>query len=183
KQAISQKPDRRLEMILGARMMLVTVTLCTAVYGQVAVQPSPAATQDKIIVGTPEAKRLKAENAQKAKDLLQRAYSTSKELSDSDRAAVLSRLASSSSRVMPDRSKAWADEVFQITQGLSNDNSRQQYEMTAMLAVAENDLDHAMQLLMQMSLPGATDDGTPLMDLRGPAAIGLFQKYWQKRGE
>jgi hypothetical protein len=145
-------------------------------------QPAPPAS-DKIVAETPEAKKLKEANAQRAKELLQRAYGTTKSLSDSDRAAVVARLAASSQRAMPDQSKAWGDEVFLITAGLSNDNSRGQYEMTALLAVAENDPDHALRLLVQMSPPGTAEDGNPLMDLRGPAAVGLFQKYWQKRGD
>src|SRR6185312_14752364 len=132
---------------------------------------------------TPEAKKLKEENERKAKELLQRAYANTKDLSESDRAAILARLASSSARVMPDQSKAWADEVFQITRGLSSDNARGQYEMTALLAVAESDPDHALQLLPQMSPPGTNPDGAQIPDLRSPAAAGLFQKYFQKKGE
>lgn len=139
--------------------------------------------KDKITAETPEAKKLKEENERKAKELLQRAYSNTKDLSESDRAAILARLASSSARVMPDQSKAWAEEVFQITRGLSSDNARGQYEMTALLAVAENDPDHALQLLLQMSSPGLNQDGNPLPDLRGAAATGLFQKYFQKKAE
>src|SRR4051812_26733908 len=145
-------------------------------------QTLPAST-DKITVETPEAKKLKAENEEKAKELLQRVAGTTKNLSDSDKAAVLARLAAASWRVMPEQSRAWAVEGFEVTSGLSNDNSREQYEMTASMAVAENDPDHALRLLMQMSPPGTAQDGTPLMDLRGPASAALFQKYWQKRGE
>jgi hypothetical protein len=34
-----------------------------------------------------------------------------------------------------------------------------------------------------MSPPGLNQDGTPVFDLRGQAASGMFQKYYQKRGE
>ena len=145
----------------------------------VRIQPPPSA---KAAPETPEARKLKEENAQKAKELLQRAYGSTKNLSDSDRAAVIARLASSAQHEMPEQSKAWGDEVFQITSGLANDNFRGQYEMTALLAVAENDPDHALQLLTQMSPPGTTDSGAPGLDLRSPAATGLFQKYFQKKG-
>src|SRR4051812_48886714 len=167
----------------------LTLALCGAVtatlfsQAQVPFQGPQAVAKDKIAPETPEAKKLKEENERKAKELLQRAYSNTKDLSESDRAALLARLASSSARVMPEQSKAWADEVFQITQGLNNDNFRGQYEMTAVLAVGENDPDHALQLLLQMSPPGSNQDGNPMPDLRSSAAAGLFQKYFQKRGE
>jgi hypothetical protein len=147
----------------------------------VRMQPPPPAREKA--AETPEAKKLKEENTQRAKELLQRAYGSTKTLSDSDRAAVIARLASSSQHEMPEQSKAWGDEVFQITSGLSNDNFRGQYEMTALLAVAENDPDHALQLLTQMSPPGTNENGTSAMDLRSPAASSLFQKYFQKKGE
>ena len=163
-----------------------TVAAVAVCHGQAVMQGQSSPTAEvkvKPAPETPEAKKLKEESERKAKELLQRAYSNTKDLSDSDRAAILARLASSSVRVMPDQSKAWADEVFQITSGLTNDSLRGQYEMTALLATADTDPDHALQLLLQMSAPGMDQDGNTLPDLRGPAAAGLFQKYFQKKGE
>lgn len=173
-------------MRVGVSLALCGVLAGSAVcQGQMVMQGQPQRNLEvkEKAPETPEAKKLKEENERKAKELLQRAYSNTKDLSESDRAAILARLSSSSARVMPDQSKAWADEVFQITQGLTNDNFRGQYEMTALLATAETDPDHALQLLLRMSPPPTNQDGNPVPDLRGPAASGLFQRYFQKKGE
>jgi hypothetical protein len=173
-------------MRLGLGLALCGVVAGSAVcHGQMVMQGRPQRDVEvkEKAPETPEAKKLKEENERKAKELLQRAYANSKDLSESDRAAILARLASSSARVMPDQSKAWADEVFQITQGLNNDTFRGQYEMTAMMAGADNDPDHALQLLLQMSPPVLNQEGKPGLDLRSQAAAGVFQKYYQKKGE
>ena len=52
-----------------------------------------AGAKEKTVTETPEAKKLKEENERKAKELLQRAYSNTKDLSESDHAAILARLA------------------------------------------------------------------------------------------
>src|SRR5437879_1413937 len=141
-----------------------------------------AQSNDKSSAVTPEQKKLKEENQQLAKDLLTRAYGISKQLSEADRQYLLAKLAQASSKSMRDKSQAWADEVFQLSSGLPNDTQRSQNEMTAMMAIAENDPEHALQLLTKMEPPAARDDGRPAPDTRSGAAAMLFQKYWQKRG-
>ena len=83
---------------------------------------------------------------------------------------------------MPDQSKAWADEVL-ITRGLSNDNARGQYEMTALAGYGRERPGPCPATSSPDVSPGANEDGNPLPDLRGAAATGLFQKYFQKKGE
>jgi hypothetical protein len=145
-------------------------------------EPPPRKAEDKKVVETPEKKKEKAANEQLAKDLLTRASGMSKQLSDSERAFLLAKLAQASTKTMKEQSKAWADEVFQVSDGLPNDAQRSQNELIAMMAVSENDPDHGLELLARMEAPAPRSDGRPAPDMRAPAATMLFQKVWQKRG-
>jgi hypothetical protein len=145
-------------------------------------EPPQRKADDKKAAETPEKKKEKAANQQLAKDLLIRASAISKQLSDSDRAYLLAKLAQASTKIMKDQSKAWADEVFQLSPGLPADAQRSQNEMTAMMAIAENDSDHGLELLTRMEPPAPRSDGQPGPDLRAMTATMLFQKIWQKRG-
>jgi hypothetical protein len=145
-------------------------------------EPPQRKSEDKKVPETPEAKKQKAANERLAKDLLMRASAMSKQLSDSERAYLLSRLAQASTKTMKDQSKAWADEVFQVSAGLPADVQRSQNEMTAMMAIAENDPDHGLEMLAKMEAPAPRSDGQPAPDMRSTAATMLFQKIWQTRG-
>jgi hypothetical protein len=163
--------------------VLLVGGLCLPVVAQVEIrQPRQRKTDDKNIADTPEKKKEKAANEQLAKDLLTRASGMSKQLSDSDRAFLLAKLAQASTKTMPEQSKAWADEVFQVTSGLPADAQRSQNEITAMMAMTENDPDKGLQMLSKMEAPAPRSDGRPVPDMRAGAAGMLFQKYFQKRG-
>ncbi|MCU1284670.1 MAG: hypothetical protein JWO13_1020 [Acidobacteriales bacterium] len=140
------------------------------------------AGDDKIAREPSMSAKEKAANEQMQRDLLARAYGMSKDLSESDRAFLLARLAQASTKVDAEKSKKWADEVFDVSAGLPADMSRNQNEMNAMIAIAENDPDHGLQLLLKMEPPAPRDDGRPQPDMRSGAAMMLFQKYWQKKG-
>jgi hypothetical protein len=145
-------------------------------------EPPQRKADDKKVAETPEKKKEKAANERLAKDLLIRASAISKQLSDSERAYLLAKLAQASTKTMKEQSKAWADEVFQLSAGLPADAQRSQNEMTAMMAIAENDSGHGLELLTRMEAPAPRSDGQPAPDMRSMTATMLFQKIWQKRG-
>lgn len=113
--------------------------------------------------------------------LLNRAYGMTKEVSDSDKALLLSRLAEASAKNHAEKSKKWADEVFTVTANLSATTQRSQTEVATLMALAENDPEHALELLNNMEAPQPRE-GQPVMDPRSNAATMLFQRYWQKKG-
>src|SRR5712675_2317413 len=124
-----------------------------------------------------EAEKDKEARDELAAQLLTRAAAISSQLSDSDRAYLLSRLAQASARKQPQQSLAWADEVFTVTAGLPASMQRSQSEATAVQAAAEVDPQHALQLLGREEAQSAS-----LPDQRPMQAVQVFQRYWQKNG-
>ncbi|MCU1310320.1 MAG: hypothetical protein JWO20_1445, partial [Candidatus Angelobacter sp.] len=155
-----------MSIIRGGSRTLLSFMLAAAVSLPMTAQiemrePPPRKAEDKKVVETPEKKKEKAANEQLAKDLLTRASGMSKQLSDSERAFLLAKLAQASTKTMKEQSKAWADEVFQVSDGLPNDAQRSQNELIAMMAVSENDPDHGLELLARMEAPAPRSDGRP----------------------
>lgn len=130
---------------------------------------------------TPESKKAKADRDALAESLLNRAYSLTKQTSDTEKAYILSRLAEASVKTHPQKSKDWADEVFSVTGTLPNDMQRSQVEIATLQALSENDPDHALELLAKMETP-RDRDGQPVPEMVSSVATMLFQRYWQKKG-
>lgn len=137
--------------------------------------------QEPAVKETPESKKAKADRDALAETLLTRAYSLTKQTSESEKAYILARLAEASSKSHPQKSKEWADETFSVTAGLPNDMQRSQNEIAALQALSENDPDHALELMSKMEAP-RNRDGEPVPDIRAGVATMLFQRYWQKKG-
>ena len=140
--------------------------------------PKPAVPAVK---ETPESKKAKQERDALAESLLGRAYSLTKQTSDSERAYILGRLAEAAVKTHPQKSREWAEEVFSVTANLPNDMQRSQVETTALQALSENDPDRALELLAKLETP-RNKDGELVPDIAASVATMLFQRYWQKKG-
>lgn len=130
---------------------------------------------------TPASKKAKADRDALAESLLDRAYGLTKQTSDAEKAYILSRLSEASSKSSPQKSKEWANETFSVTANLPNDMQRSQVEIAALQSLAENDADHALELMSKLETPQGRD-GQPVPDVRSGVATMLFQRYWQKKG-
>jgi len=130
---------------------------------------------------TPESKKAKAERDAMAESLLNRAYSLTKQTSDTETAFILARLAQASSRNHPQRAKEWAEEVFNLTANLPNNMQRSQYETMALTAMSEVDPEKAIEMLPRLETPN-NRDGQPQPEVRLSVTAMLFNRYWQRKG-
>src|SRR5436305_8634240 len=76
----------------------------------------------------PEAEKEKEARDELAAQLLTRAAGISSQLSDSERAYLLARLAQACARKNPQQALDWADQVFTVTAGLPASMQRSQTE-------------------------------------------------------
>jgi hypothetical protein len=113
---------------------------------------------------------------------LEQAYALGTQVSEMDKAALLSRLVQTLARKQPEKAGAWAEEAFATTGSLTNDPRRGQIEMETVQGLASGDPAHAMKLLTRMSPPSTPEDGRPVMDMRAVAALPVYVSYWQKTG-
>lgn len=144
-------------------------------------RPAARARAQAEVKETPASKKAKAEREALAETLLNRAYSLTKQTSDSEKALVLGRLAEASVKTHPQKSKEWAEETFSVTANLPNDMQRTQPEVAALQALSENDAVRALELMGKMETP-KNRDGEPVPDVRMGMATMLFQRVYQKQG-
>jgi hypothetical protein len=128
----------------------------------------------------------KVEKATKAElklaaEYLDRAQSLIGDLNDTDRAYVLAKMAELTAVRDPQASKTRAEEAFKLAAN-SNDTAASQIQMSAMMAVSQNDLDRALQMLSEMPAQRQRSDGTSSPDIRGAAATMLFSRAFTKNG-
>src|SRR5262249_42091082 len=118
---------------------------------------------------------------QLAAELIDRAQALTGDLNDTDRAYVLGKMAELTAKRKPDQSKAWAEEAFKLAAN-NNTTASGQIQMSAMMAVSQNDLDRALQMLSEMPAQRPRSDGSSAPDIRGAAATMLFSRAFTKDG-
>jgi hypothetical protein len=155
----------------------------------VAITASAVAQEQRRIVRSPNAEpRPQLTPAQKKqqqewkKQFITRAASTAKDLSSSDRAFLLARLADASAKSEPAQAKAWAEEAFQLSGSMPQNMQRGQTVMQSVLAVSKIDTDRAMQMLAQIEPPPAANSSPGIPDIRDPISTMAFQAQWKKNG-
>jgi hypothetical protein len=116
-----------------------------------------------------------------AADLIDRAQALTSDLNDTDRAYVLAKMAELTAKRKPEQSKTWAEEAFKLAAN-SNNAASGQVQMSAMMAVSQNDLDRALQMLSEMPAQRPRSDGSVAPDIRGAAATMLFSRAFTKEG-
>jgi hypothetical protein len=120
-------------------------------------------------------------NLKLAADLIQRTQALTGDLNNTDRAYVLAKMAELTAKRDPEQSKAWAEEAFRLGGDLSG-NARGSVQMNALMAVSQNDLDRALEMLGSMEAPRQTESGGFAPDIRGAAATMLFSRAFGKDG-
>jgi hypothetical protein len=121
------------------------------------------------------------ENLKLAADLIQRTQGIAGDLNDTDRAYVLAKMAELTAKRDPEQSRTWAEESFRLAANLSG-NAQGSIQMDALMAVSQNDLDRALDMLVSMEAPRQTDGGGFAPDIRGAAATMLFSRAFSKSG-
>jgi hypothetical protein len=116
-----------------------------------------------------------------AAELIDRAQALANDLSDTDRAYVLAKMAELTAKRSPEESKTRAEEAFKLAAN-SNDTAASQIQMSAMMAISQNDLDRALQMLSEMPAQRPRSDGSMSPDIRGAAAAMLFTRAFSKEG-
>lgn len=155
---------------------LILAAVCLSALVSFAQEPAGPRVRRAVVR---DEKPTSAEDKKLQAELLDRAYGLSKNLSDSDRAFLLGRIASASAKNDSERATKVAEEVFGITSNLKPGMNRNQAELSAVSAVAESDIPAALQMLQRMEAPPA---GAQMPDLRMGLAAMLFQRHWQKEG-
>jgi hypothetical protein len=118
---------------------------------------------------------------QLAAELIDRAQALTGNLNDTDRAYVLGKMAELTAKRKPEQSKAWAEEAFKLAAS-NNNTASGQIQMSAMMAVSQNDLDRALQMLSEMPAQRPRPDGSFSPDIRGAATTMLFSRAFTKDG-
>jgi hypothetical protein len=116
-----------------------------------------------------------------AAELIDRAQALANDLSDTDRAYVLAKMAELTAKRSPEQSKTRAEEAFKLAAN-SNDTAASQIQMSAMMAISQNDLDRALQMLSEMPAQRTRADGSQSPDIRGAAAAMLFTRAFTQEG-
>ena len=114
-------------------------------------------------------------------ELIDRAQALANDLNDTDRAYVLAKMAELTAKRKPEQSKTWAEEAFKLAAN-ANDGPSSQIQMSAMMAVSQNDLDRALQMLSEMPAQRPRSDGSQSPDIRGAATTMLFTRAFTKEG-
>jgi hypothetical protein len=158
------------------RTLLLCLALSATAFAQVGVQRrlEPPATEKKAEKPTKEELKLAA-------DLIQRAQTLAADLNDTDKAYVLAKMAELSSKRNPEQSQNWAEEAFNLANNLT-DVSKGSVQMSAIMAMSQNNLDRALGMFSSMDGPRQRDDGTQTPDIRGAAATMLFTRAFTKDG-
>lgn len=121
------------------------------------------------------------ENLKLAADLIQRTQGLAGDLNDTDRAYVLAKMAELAAKRDPEQSKSWAEESFRLAGNISG-NAKGSIQMNALMAVSQNDLDRALDMLVSMDAPRQTEGDGFAPDIRGAAATMLFSRAFAKDG-
>ena len=116
-----------------------------------------------------------------AADLITQAQSLSGDLNPSDRAYVTAKLAELTAKRQPEQSQTWAESAFHQADDLSG-AAKGSVQMSAMMAMSQNNLDRALEMLSSMESPRQRDDGTLSPDIRAAAATMLFARAFAKNG-
>lgn len=114
--------------------------------------------------------------------LLERAYSISRDLPLEARASLLSWALDPASRIEPKLAASWADELFQISQDLSNSDQQARAEVAAVRALARIDVDHALAVFRGMDALTLQSGHVVPQDARAAAAEALFPEILRKKG-
>jgi hypothetical protein len=144
--------------------------------------PGPERRADRRIAeAEPKVERPTKAELKLAAELIDRAQALTNDLNDTDRAYVLAKIAELTAKRDPQTSKTRAEEAFKLAAN-ANDSASSQIQMSAMMAVSQNDLDRALQMLSEMPAQRPRADGSAAPDIRGAAATMLFTRAFTKEG-
>jgi hypothetical protein len=147
---------------------------------QVRTAPGPRADR-RIAEAEPKVEKPTKAELKLAAAFIDRAQALTNDLNDTDRAYLLAKMAELTAKRDPQTSKAHAEEAFKLA-GNSSDGAASQIQMSAMMAVSQNDLDRALQMLSEMPAQRQRPDGSLSPDIRGAAATMLFTRAFTKQG-
>ena len=161
-----------------------TLLLCLALCGTAAFAQSQTRVERRraeVPSQTKATAKPTKEELKLSADLIQRAQALTADLNETDRAYVLAKMAELSSKRNPEQSQTWVEEAFNLANNLAN-AAKGSVQMSAMMAMSQNNLDRALGMLSSMDGPRQRDDGGQTPDIRAAAATMLFSRAFSKNG-
>lgn len=163
------------------RRLLLSCALLSSLFAQTQNQSAPPPGVRRMRTDEKPAKPATKEEQKLAGELIQRAAGLTNDLSETDKAYVLARMAELSAKRNPEQSQTWAEEAFRIA-GSQTGLAKGSIQMSAIMAVSQNDLQRALEMLSSMENPGLLSNGQPAPDIRAAAAVMLFTRAFNKDG-
>lgn len=157
--------------------LVLVLSLCS--FAQIRTERRPGAEPPaEAKPATPPSKK----DLKLAADLIQRAQGLTADLNDTDRAYALARMAELSAKRNPEQSVTWAEEAYRLAANLPG-VAQGSVQMSALMAVSQNNLDRALEMLGAMESPRQTANGTFTPDIRAASAAMLFTRAYTKEGD